>query len=57
MQIEIGVFCAAIGCLVGLGGWLAGREKSIRETAKWQGSIDEKLKGILDRLDKIERKN
>jgi len=38
---------AIIGCFVGLGGWLSGREKKIGNDAEWRGTINGKLDAIL----------
>lgn len=36
-----------IGCFVGLGGWLSGRDNRIESDSKWKGTIDAKLDVIL----------
>lgn len=41
--VEIGTLVAIIGCFVGLGGWMAGRDKHIAQDAEWRGKVDAKL--------------
>ncbi|MHC1722578.1 hypothetical protein [Aminipila terrae] len=38
---------AIVGCFVGLGGWLSGRDKRIVGDAEWRGAINGKLDAIL----------
>ena len=46
MSVEISILIAVIGCFVGLGGWLAGRDKKIANDAEWRGAVNEKLDAI-----------
>ena len=46
MTVEISILIALIGCFVGLGGWLAGRDKKIGNDAEWRGAVNEKLDAI-----------
>ena len=46
MTVEIGILIAVVGCFVGLGGWLAGRDKKIANDAEWRGSVNAKLDAI-----------
>lgn len=41
--IEIGTLVAIVGCFVGLGGWIAGRDKRIAQDAEWRGAVNAKL--------------
>lgn len=56
--IEISAIIAIIGCVVGVLGFFAGRDKRITADAKWRGSVDAKLDLIIglrtdvDRLDR-----
>ena len=47
MQIEITLLIAMLGGLVGLAGWLSGRDKKIANDSKWRGGVDAKLDTIL----------
>ncbi|MEL4106769.1 hypothetical protein AAFA46_08040 [Oscillospiraceae bacterium WX1] len=46
MTVEISILIAVIGCFVGLGGWLAGRDKKIANDAEWKGAVNAKLDAI-----------
>lgn len=56
--IEISAIIAIVGCVVGVMGFFAGRDKRITTDAKWRGSVDAKLDLIIglrtdvDRLDR-----
>lgn len=59
MQVEIGVLLAVIGCLVGLAGWLTGRDKKITGDAEWRGQVNGKLDvivGIRNDVDNLDHK-
>jgi hypothetical protein len=59
MTIEIGILIAIIGCFVGLGGWLKGRDSKIATDAEWKGNVNAKLDvivGIKENVEKIENK-
>ena len=47
MTIEISILIAVIGCFVGLGGWLKGRDGKIATDAEWKGTINAKLDVIV----------
>ena len=47
MEIEIGILIAVIGCLVGLAGWLGGRDKNVKDAAEWRGKVDAQLNTIV----------
>lgn len=49
MTVEISMLIAIIGCFVGLGGWLSGRDKKIINDAEWRGGVNARLDAI--RLD------
>lgn len=62
MSVEVGALIAVIGCLVGLAGWLASRDKRRDADSVWRGEVNGKLDGIMgirvqvDKLDeKVER--
>ena len=42
-NIQVSLLIAIIGCFVGLGGWLSGRDKRISSDAEWKGAINAKL--------------
>ena len=46
MTVEIGLLIAVIGCLIGLAGWLSGRDKKISNDAEWRGTVNTKLDAI-----------
>lgn len=46
-NVELGALIAAIGCFVGLYGWLSGRDKKVAGDAQWRGSVDAKLDLIV----------
>lgn len=54
MAIEIGVIFAVIGCIIGVAGWLSGRDKSIRENAVWHANVENKLDKLLNAIERIE---
>ncbi len=59
MQVELGVLIAVIGCLVGLAGWLTGRDKKITGDAEWRGEVNAKLDvivGIRSDVDTLDKK-
>lgn len=59
MTIEISILIAVIGCLVGLGGWLKGRDSKIAADAEWKGNVNAKLDvivGIKENVEEIEGK-
>ncbi len=47
MTIEISILIAVIGCFVGLGGWLKGRDGKIATDAEWKGNVNAKLDVIV----------
>ena len=47
MTIEISILIAIIGCFVGLGGWLKGRDGKIATDAEWKGTVNAKLDVIV----------
>ena len=47
MTIEISILIAVIGCFVGLGGWLKGRDGKIATDAEWKGTVNAKLDVIV----------
>ena len=55
MAIEISLLVALVGCFVGLGGWLAGRDKKVIGDAQWRGRIDAKLDAVVGMGASIER--
>lgn len=46
MNVEVSILIALVGCFVGLGGWLAGRDKKIAGDAEWKGEIKSDVKTI-----------
>lgn len=46
-NIELGALIALIGCLIGIYGWAAGRDKKIAVDAQWRGSVDANLDLIV----------
>ena len=58
MAIEIGVVIAVIGCIVGVMGYFAGRDKKIAYDSEWRGMVNAKLDiivGIKSDVDTIQR--
>lgn len=55
MQIEITLLIAMLGGLVGLAGWLSGRDKKIANDSKWRGGVDAKLDTILGIKSDVEK--
>lgn len=53
MSVEIGILISVAGCLVGLAGWLAAREKRVAGDAEWRGSVNAKLDVILGMRDAL----
>lgn len=60
----IGMLVAVIGCMVGLAGWLSGRDKKISNDSEWKGQVNAKLdaaigiKANVDSLcEKVEKHN
>lgn len=51
----IGVICAIVGAVVGLGGWLVSRDKRTIGDAEWRGCINGKLDSILGIQKDVER--
>ena len=47
MSIEIGVLIAFIGCLVGIAGYISGRDKKISQDSEWRGTVNAKLDTII----------
>lgn len=47
MSIEIGVLIAIIGCLVGIAGYISGRDKKISQDSEWRGTVNAKLDTII----------
>ena len=47
MSVDIGIALAVLGGIVGVLGWLSGREKSIRQQAQWQGEVNAKIDLII----------
>jgi outer membrane murein-binding lipoprotein Lpp len=47
MTIELSIIVAAVGCLVGVAGWLAGRDKRVAQDAEWRGQVNAKLDVIV----------
>lgn len=43
----LGLMIGLVGCFVGLGGWLSGRDKKIANDAEWKGIVNTKLDSIL----------
>ena len=59
MSIEISILIAVLGCLVGLAGWLASRDKRRDADAVWRGEVNGKLDGIMGirvQVDKLDEK-
>ncbi len=54
MTIEISILIAVIGCLVGLGGWLKGRDSKIAADAEWKGTVNAKLDVIVGIKENVE---
>jgi outer membrane murein-binding lipoprotein Lpp len=44
--VELGTLIAVVGCFVGLGGWLAGRDRRIAGDGEWKGMVNAKLDDI-----------
>ncbi len=47
MQIDIGLLLALLGGLVGIAGWISGRDKKLSRDAEWRGSVNAKLDLIV----------
>jgi len=59
VEVEVSILIAAVGCLVGLAGWLHNREKQVSKDAEWRGQVNGKLDvivGIRSDVDRIDRK-
>ncbi len=48
MEIDITLAMAVIASVIGICGWLSGREKTVGDEAKWRGNVDAKLDLILE---------
>lgn len=46
MTVELSLLIAIVGCFIGLGGWLSGRDKKIANDAEWRGAVNAKLDAI-----------
>lgn len=55
MTIEIGLLLAIIGGLVGLAGWLRGRDQKISTDAEWKGNVNAKLDVIVGVRGEVEK--
>ena len=47
MTIELAVFLAVIGTLVGVAGWVRGRDNDKSKDAEWKGGVNAKLDVIV----------
>jgi len=47
VTVDLAYLIAIIGCLIGLAGWLNGRDKHTERDAEWRGSVDAKLNVIV----------
>ncbi len=45
--IDTGSLIGAVGCVVGVVGWLYNRDKRVAGDAQWRGSVDTKLDLIV----------
>lgn len=55
----VSLLVAVIGCIVGLAGWLSGRDKKISNDSVWKGEVNAKLDaaiGIKANVDCLEEK-
>ncbi len=62
--VSISLLVAVIGCIIGLAGWLSGRDKKISNDSQWKGEVNAKLDtaiGIKKNVDllceKVDRHN
>lgn len=49
------ILIAILGCFVGLGGWLSGRDKKLMGDAEWRGQINAKLDIVVLQGESIEK--
>lgn len=47
MTIEISLLIAIVGCFVGLGGYLKGRDNKIANDSEWKGKVNAQLEIII----------
>ena len=58
ITLELGITLAVIGCVVGVLGYLAGRDKKIAYDAEWRGMVNGKLDvivGVAGDVEQIQR--
>ncbi|MDP4117658.1 MAG: hypothetical protein Q8873_00495 [Bacillota bacterium] len=48
MTVEISLLIAIVGCFIGLGGWLSGRDKKIANDGEWKGTVNTKLDQLIE---------
>jgi outer membrane murein-binding lipoprotein Lpp len=47
MTVELSILVAIVGGIVGIAGWLAGRDKRVAQDAEWRGQVNAKLDVIV----------
>ena len=58
ITLELGITIATIGCIIGVLGYLAGRDKKIAYDAEWRGMVNGKLDvivGVAGNVEQIQR--
>ncbi len=48
MEIDINFASIILGAVLGLAGWVSGRDKGVEEVAKWRAGVDAKLDILLN---------
>lgn len=59
MRVEISLIIAAIGCAVGIFGWVLNHDKRVSSEARWRGEVNTKLDvivGLRSDVAKLEKK-
>jgi hypothetical protein len=47
MVVELSVVIAVVGCLIGVLGYFAGRDRKIAADSEWRGSVNGKLDAVV----------
>lgn len=53
MELQVSILIAAIGCIVGVGGWLSNRDSKMSQANQWRGRVDTKLDTIYSSIQLI----
>ena len=55
ITLELGITIAVIGCVIGVLGYIGGRDKKIAYDAEWRGMVNGKLDVIVGVAGDVER--